>query len=191
MLSVLFVCTGNLCRSPTAEAAFGALVRDLPVDVSSAGILDLGKRASPPELIEVAARHGLDLGDHTSRYLGELDVSGFDLVIGMALEHVATAVVDHGSPQERTFTLLEITDLLHRNGEVGGADPMERAAITIEKVHLSRPSGGTTGIDIDLPDPLGQGADAYARSVETISKLCRQLAEGLFGTDAISSTLWQ
>lgn len=77
--SVLFVCRGNICRSPFAahyaERAFGDAKR-----LRSAGLLDAPDRPSPLVARSVAAEHGIDLGDHRSTVLASRVVVEADVV---------------------------------------------------------------------------------------------------------------
>jgi protein-tyrosine-phosphatase len=86
---VLFVCTGNTCRSPLAAAALlDELGADAArVDVSSAGTAAWeGQGASGPS-VEVAARDGLDLSSHRSRRATPARVREADLILVMEREH--------------------------------------------------------------------------------------------------------
>ena len=66
---VLFVCSGNTCRSPLAAAIAARLFRErgLAVAVASAGLQAQEGRPADPRAVAVAARRGLDLGGHRSR----------------------------------------------------------------------------------------------------------------------------
>lgn len=81
--SVLFVCHGNICRSPYAAAAFQ---RHLPptfrsgIQVSSAGFLGPG-RAAPPAAVTAAAQTGVDLASHRSRLLSPADIAADWIVV--------------------------------------------------------------------------------------------------------------
>lgn len=90
--NLLFVCTGNTCRSPMAEA----LARDelerrgwRHVEVASAGTsADPGYGASPYAL-SVTGRRGMDLGSHASRPLDRELVDWADLILVMSSGHLA------------------------------------------------------------------------------------------------------
>lgn len=83
--SVLFVCYGNICRSPYAAVAFQHLLppalRD-GVEVRSGGFVGPG-RPSPTEAVKVAAARGLDLTAHRSALLTPAGVAGAGLVVVM------------------------------------------------------------------------------------------------------------
>lgn len=65
--SIVFVCLGNVCRSPYAERVAGGC-RQRGIDVRSAGFIGPG-RAPPDDAIEVALRRGIDHADHISKTL--------------------------------------------------------------------------------------------------------------------------
>lgn len=80
---ILIVCTGNICRSPLAEAWFR---RALPgAEVSSAGVGALVGRPAEPDACAVGESHGLDLSDHRARQITLDMASQQDLIL--ALDH--------------------------------------------------------------------------------------------------------
>ena len=90
--SVLFICHGNICRSPYAELA-ARRVLPASIAVESAGFLDSG-RPSPREAIQVAGERGLDLAPHRSQKLELGHLREVDLVFVMdegQLERLVTA----------------------------------------------------------------------------------------------------
>ncbi len=88
---VLFVCTGNICRSPTAEAVFRARAERAGlagIEVDSAGTGDWHVGSAPdPRATEAAARRGLDLSDQCARQVRAEDFDRFDLVLAMDRSH--------------------------------------------------------------------------------------------------------
>ena len=90
---VLFVCMGNICRSPTAEAVFRKMVAESPlagrVDIDSAGTSNAHSGASPdPRAIEIATRRGYDLSKLRARQVTTSDFERFDHVIAMDMMNV-------------------------------------------------------------------------------------------------------
>ena len=85
-VSVLFVCLGNICRSPAAEAVFAAAIAadDLNIGADSAGTSDwhLGKPPYRP-MIDCAARRGIDMTHLRARQFEPSDFDRFDLIIAM------------------------------------------------------------------------------------------------------------
>ena len=89
-MKLLFVCSGNTCRSPLAEAIARqqAAERGLDIDVSSAGISAWeGAPASDGALL-VGMEHRADLGDHRSRQLTREIVAQSDLILAMGPPHL-------------------------------------------------------------------------------------------------------
>ncbi len=82
--SVLFVCLGNICRSPTAEAVFRALADGRGLHIDSAGTSGWhdGGRADPRASAE-ARRRGYDMSAIRSRKVTTADFDTFDLIIAM------------------------------------------------------------------------------------------------------------
>ncbi len=89
-MNVLFVCTGNTCRSPLAEAIARRIAteRGIDLEVGSAGTSAWdGSPASDGSLL-VGIERGLDLNGHRSRQLTREMVEGSDLVIAMGPHHL-------------------------------------------------------------------------------------------------------
>lgn len=103
---LLFVCTGNTCRSPMAEAIARAEVERREwrhVEVASAGIAAANGSAASPEAVVVAARHGLELDGHQSRHLTPAIAEWADLVLVMSPGHLGA--LDRMGAGEKATTL--------------------------------------------------------------------------------------
>lgn len=78
---LLFICTGNTCRSPVAEA----LATDRGATAASAGVAaQRGDGAAPYAVRALRMARGLDLTDHSPRDVSDLDLSAFDRIVAMA-----------------------------------------------------------------------------------------------------------
>jgi len=87
-MRILFVCMGNICRSPTAEGVFRRLVAErgpgAEIEVDSAGTHDYHVGDPPdPRSIAAAARRGVDLRQLRARLIRDEDFERFDLIIAM------------------------------------------------------------------------------------------------------------
>ncbi|HBC87857.1 MAG TPA: low molecular weight protein arginine phosphatase [Lentisphaeria bacterium] len=89
-MKILFVCTGNTCRSPMAEAYFRSLCekagRD-DIEVSSAGTFAGGGDCASQQTVAVMKDYGIDVSGHRSRMLSMDMVTGSDLIITMTDSH--------------------------------------------------------------------------------------------------------
>jgi protein-tyrosine phosphatase len=88
MFRILFICTGNICRSPTAEGVFRTLVSNHRLEdnvfTDSAGTGSWHQGAPPDTRTQsVAASRGYDLSMIKSRPIIENDIKKFDLFVGM------------------------------------------------------------------------------------------------------------
>jgi protein-tyrosine phosphatase len=87
-MRILFVCMGNICRSPTAEGVFAYVLReqapDLMVEIDSAGTHDYHVGAAPdPRTTAAALRRGIDLSQLRARVIEQEDFERFDLILAM------------------------------------------------------------------------------------------------------------
>ncbi len=92
-VSVLFVCLGNICRSPLAEGVFRAVVEGrgqaagFMIDSAGTGGWHTGS-APDPRSIAIAARHGVDISHQQARKVRPDDFEAFDLILGMDRSNV-------------------------------------------------------------------------------------------------------
>lgn len=91
-IAVLFVCTGNICRSPMAEGVFRKLVADAGLaerfEIDSAGMIGFHAGHPPdPSAQAVAARHGYDIAMQSARRIDPRDFGRFDYVVALDSGH--------------------------------------------------------------------------------------------------------
>jgi protein-tyrosine phosphatase len=181
--NVLFICTGNICRSPTAATFLAARTKGNieGIEVASAGTLDLDQ-ASPDEVIAAAAELGVDMSSHLSHRFTLDDLAAADLIIGMAREHVREVVLACPPIWPRTFTLPE---LVRRGHAVGPRDHRESLADWLARVHEGRHHADLLGNsdDDDIPDPIGGPPSEYRASAGLIAGLVDELVELAWSAD--------
>ena len=167
---LLFVCTGNICRSPMAEAvARRELEGSGGVTVISAGLLSAGRRP-PAETTKVMGQLGLDVSAHRSRRLGDALAPLPDVILAMAREHARAVVGDNPELFPRTFTL---KDFVRRGREVGPRMAGEDLPAYLVRVGGGRSFAslaGATSAD-DVADPIGAGLRTYERCAAEIEDL--------------------
>ncbi len=110
-MRLLFVCMGNICRSPTAEAVFADLARrEAPqarIEVDSAGTHDYHIGAPPDaRAIAAARRRGIDMSALRARQLVPEDYTRFDLLLAMD-ERNRRDMLARAAPAERVRLLLD------------------------------------------------------------------------------------
>lgn len=151
---VLMVCLGNICRSPTAEAALreAADRAGISIEVDSAGTGSWHVGDGPdPRMIRAAAEDGLELGGRARQVTAE-DFRAFDLVVAMDRSNLAD---------------------LHRLAP----DDDARA-----RVRLFRDFAGE--LDQDVPDPWAGGPDGFREVVAIVRRAADGLVRALDRGDA-------
>ncbi|MEW6563726.1 MAG: low molecular weight protein-tyrosine-phosphatase [Pseudomonadota bacterium] len=141
-VKVLFVCMGNICRSPTAEAVFRQRVEAAGLDerivIDSAGTHDYHIGEAPdPRTQRAAQQRGYDMSGLRGRQVSSVDFELFDYVL--AMDHSNLSILKrlrpHGA-ESHLGLFLEFADR-HREREVpdpyyGGADGFERVLDMVE-----------------------------------------------------------
>jgi protein-tyrosine phosphatase len=113
--SILFVCLGNICRSPLAEAALrqAAFKAGIAMSVDSAGIGDWHVGDPPDRRAQVVAkRHGADVSTLRARQVEEEDFRRFDRIF--ALDHSNLAALQAIAPADGTAELSLLMDVVPR-----------------------------------------------------------------------------
>ncbi len=88
--SILFICTGNMCRSPMAEALMKHYLQLTGIDgiqVSSAGIMTRNGQTATPESQKVLKSRGIDISNHRTRQITPESLLEFDLILAMEDYH--------------------------------------------------------------------------------------------------------
>jgi protein-tyrosine phosphatase len=116
---VLFVCLGNICRSPMAEGAFRAVAqqRGLAIRVDSAGTASYHVGSQPdPRAITVAGQNGVDIAGQSARQIERDDFYRFTHII--ALDRANLETVRSKAPRDGTARLAMLMDAVDgRRGE--------------------------------------------------------------------------
>ena len=112
-LNVLFVCTGNSCRSPMAE---GILRSRVPLEfageivASSAGTAMLDGLLAATHAVNVMSEHGIDITPHRSRSLSRDVAAEADLILAMTALHVGEIRAKAPEARQKTHLLSEFAD---------------------------------------------------------------------------------
>lgn len=151
MVKVLFVCLGNICRSPTAEGAFRQILAreqlDSAVHVDSAGTHGYHVGAPPDSRAQEAAlRRGIDLSGLRGRQAESEDISAFDYVLAMDSENLENLRAIAGGHESKIRLFMEYSSRFDER---------------------------------DVPDPYYGGANGFERVLDMIEDACEGLLREL------------
>ena len=152
MKTVLFICTGNVCRSPMAEGLFRAAIQGRNnYRVLSAGLGAMD--GQPPSAHAVAAvkELGIDISGLRSRMLTPDLVDQADYIFGMTHSHIDTVTMLYPAASEKTFLLREFDETL---------DQFEK--------DISDPIGGSYEIYLNARDQIEQGIVTLLKFLEPV-----------------------
>ncbi|HMJ88682.1 MAG TPA: ribose 5-phosphate isomerase B [Candidatus Acidoferrum sp.] len=173
MKTILFVCTGNICRSPMAEGLFRYAVRGLgDYKVMSAGVGAVDGQPASEHGVRALREIGIDIARHRSRHLtGEL-VSQADYIFGMTHSHVDAITLLYPQAAEKTFLLREFDETLDAyendiSDPIGGSyevylncrDQIEQGIASMLKFIEQTSAAPTSGGDTSLQQTIAIGAD--------------------------------
>jgi protein-tyrosine phosphatase len=147
-MRILFVCLGNICRSPTAEAVLRALAAreapELAIEVDSAGTAAYHAGEAPdPRTRQAAARRGYDLTALRARIVEPGDFERFDLILAMDRENL---------------------QVLRRRAPAGAH---ERLRLFLEFAPQEGPE--------DVPDPYYGGPNGFEEVLDLVEAAARGL----------------
>jgi protein-tyrosine phosphatase len=154
---ILFVCLGNICRSPMAEGVFRQVAEEEGVldlfDIDSAGMGHWHVGQAPDRRAQAAARsRGIDISNQTARQVRRSDFADFDLVLAMDGSNVAD------------LTQIAPKDARHK----------------IRRFLDYAPQVGTR----DVPDPFFGGREGFDEALDLIEAAARGLLADLLGREA-------
>ena len=133
--AILFVCTGNICRSPTAEGVLRKLAREAGIElrIESAGTGDWHVGQPPDQRAQHHARgRGYDLSAQRARQVRAEDFETFDLILAMDRSHLA-ALRRMCPPQHLAKVRLFRANMDVPDPYYGGAEGFERVLDLVEE----------------------------------------------------------
>lgn len=156
---VLFLCLGNICRSPLAEGVFihlatqRGVIDRFRVDSAGTGGWHAGDRPDPRS-IAVASKHGVDLPGRARKLDGSADGERFDLVIAMDQQNAADAI---------------------------------SAGVPGDRVRLMRSFDASAEDGAEVPDPYYGGGRGFDDVYEMLVRACDGLLDELVAADRESN----
>ena len=137
LLKIVFVCMGNICRSPTAEAVFRQKLVDHDLDqyvlVDSAGTHNYHPGSPPDERSQAhAARRGYDLSPLRARAVHDGDFTHFDLLLTMDWDN--RALLEERCPPSLQHKIRGFAEFLQKTAATAIPDPYYEGAAGFEQV---------------------------------------------------------
>lgn len=186
-LSILFVCTGNICRSPIGERVLTGLAdrmradgTELAVTASSAGTGALNGQPIHPHSAAVLTEHGYDASGFESRYLRPPMLTQADLVLCMSRDHRAAAQQMAPARWKRVFTLTEFAAL----SETGTTDENG----TLAAIMAGRGRVDPNSSLLDIVDPMGRPREDFDRVFAEIEPKVETVAGWLAAQQVTETT---
>jgi protein-tyrosine phosphatase len=157
--SVLFVCMGNICRSPTVEGVFRRAVEnelaEFAIDIDSAGTHAYHVGEAPdPRARRAAERRGIDLSTLRARRIAADDFTRFDLVLGM--DPLNVVVMEEVCPPEFRDRIRLLLEFAPETGREDVPDPYYGGSNGFEYV-LDLAESASAGLLTHIRHSLRQG----------------------------------
>src|SRR5277367_6390997 len=150
MKTMLFICTGNVCRSPMAEALFRRAVSGRgEFSALSAGLGAVDGQPPTPHSVRAMGELGVDISAQRSRMLTTELVRSADLILGMTHSHVDTIALLYPAAAGKKFLLREFDETL---------EPFEK--------DIGDPIGSAYEIYVDCRDQIEQGIASLLKFME-------------------------
>ncbi|MBE0369266.1 low molecular weight protein-tyrosine-phosphatase [Pseudoalteromonas aurantia] len=103
--SILVVCAGNICRSPTAEYILKHKLQDKLIRVSSAGLTALEGKGADATAIELASLQSIDMSEHKGRQLTASLIAENGVILVMEQRHLSDLCSRYPQARGKTFLL--------------------------------------------------------------------------------------
>lgn len=155
MISILFVCTGNICRSAMAHHYMQKKVKDLGIQneflIDSCGITAYTGDISTQNAKNAMKQYGVSLDDHRAKNISDINLDSYDYIVTMTLSHKENITYMYPKIKDKVYTLKE---LVNNNTN-----------------------------DLNVSDPWGYDISTYklcaSQIVELVDKLIEKLKKGM------------
>lgn len=173
-MNILFVCTGNICRSPVAEYLLRGLTDNVVPEcsIASAGVIGLSEHPMDPRSLEYLRQRGINGSSFTARRINRRILQESDLIVGFESMHLAECLTVFPTAWPRAFRLSELAQW-HRSGALETLEALPKVQRYLPPVRQN------------IPDPVQLTSyDDYSRVLDAISSEITTLAAMLPGSPA-------
>ena len=150
-MKIMFICTGNICRSAMAEAMLKKMLKDKNIEnieVCSSGIYaDTGDIPTENAIEVVQENYNIDLSHHRATNIKESQIEKMDLILCATLSHKMAVVQFYPELKDKVFTMKEY------------------AGLTFE------------GMNFDISDPWGYDKRVYENCAKEIQECLEKIVE--------------
>lgn len=139
-MKIMFICTGNICRSAMAHVMFEKMIKEKNknVEVYSCGTYAQDGDVSTKEAIETMKQYNIDLTNHRATNITKSKIKEMDLILCATLNHKNMVLSIYPELKQKTFTMKEYA--------------------------------GYSKYDLDIADPWGYGIDVYKKCAKEIEE---------------------
>lgn len=183
---VLFVCVGNVCRSPLGERLLRSKLPE-GFEVSSAGMYALAGQPMSPRAAAQLEQYGGDPAGFEARQLDSSIALGSDLILVATAELRSQVLAEWPALLRRTFTVREFAALLDvvgpstgpssSSGTRGGSGTLDELRALVAEAQARRSE--VRGIDYDIPDPFRQSDEAHELAARLMHDAVERIARVL------------
>lgn len=154
-MNILFVCTGNTCRSSMAEGLFKDMVKNVNenIIVSSAGISVFEGESANEKAIKVLKLRNIDISSHKARQLDIDIINSSDLILTMTKSHKDIIIYSAPEAKHKVYTLKEYARIIN-DEEINGNN-------------------------LDIADPYGMDYNVYELSMKEIEIELKKIIDNI------------
>ena len=139
-MNIMFICTGNICRSAMAHAMLEKKIKEInkDIEVYSCGIFAENGDISTNEAVQTMKEYDIDLKKHKATNIQNSNIKGMDIILCATTAHKNNVINMYPELKEKIFTMKEYA--------------------------------GYDNNDLDIKDPWGYGIDVYKRCAKEIEE---------------------